>query len=443
MSMKSLMAKSLGQAANWLLTTFTKGGTSFPGKLALRIDPSILEHLSKDYDVVIITGTNGKTLTTSLTYHALLEKYSNVITNSSGSNMVQGIVSTFLSAPPVDSDDKGIAVLEVDEGSLKNVVKYVKPIAFLHTNLFEDQLDRYGSIEAVYQKLVEAAVEAPNAMVISNADCPILQSEEVSNPRKYFGFQLLEDESLMKDQVFEKCPLCHADLTYHSISYGSQGDYECLNCHFKRPALDYAVTSIEEQTMNESQFTINEFPITLPVAGLYNIYNGLAAFSLAHYLDVEPELIADGFAKIERVFGRQEIIQIEDKEVVMNLVKNPVGFDQIVQLLQLETEDTSLMLLFNNNYADGTDISWIDQANFEGFQTLPIDLVFIAGSVNQDLKDRMLKAGFQEEKLHCLSNLEDSLNAIKSSHNKKIHILASYTATLEFRKHLEKQGYLI
>lgn len=442
MSMKSLLAKFLGQSANWLLKTFTKGGTSFPGKLALNIDPTILSHLSKDYDVLIITGTNGKTLTTSLTYHALMEKYPCVITNSSGSNMIQGIVSTFLSAPAKNKNEKGLAVLEVDEGSLINVVKYVKPLAFLYTNLFEDQLDRFGSVEAVYQKLVDAALLAPNALILSNADCPILQSQDLPNPRKYFGFQLLQDNIHQATDNLEQCPHCHSNLIYHSHSYAGLGDYECPKCHFKRPALDYAVTSIDEQTIHDSHFTINEFPIRIPVAGLYNIYNGLAAFSIAHYLDVEPELIAQGFTNIESIFGRQEIIQIKDKTLIMNLVKNPVGFNQIVDLLQLDEDTSSLFLLFNNNYADGTDILWIEQANFEGLLEMDLDHIFISGMVNQELEQRLIKAGFHKEQITCLTSFEETLDHIKTNYHPKVHILASYTATVTFRKLLEKQGYL-
>lgn len=443
MSLKSQLAKTLGKLSYWTLNRFTQGGTSFPGKLAATIDPEILSHLARDYDVAIVTGTNGKTLTTSLAVHALRMKYPEVLTNSSGSNMVQGIISTFLGAKNKTHSERRLAVLEVDEGSLKHVVKYLKPKVFVHTNLFEDQLDRYGSIEAVLDLLTTAAVEVPEAMVIANGDCPILQAKDTPNPHKYFGFQLLNSQDLASTETKEQtCPKCQHPLQYKARTYGELGDYYCQHCFFKRPPLEYAVTSVDQLNLSGSQFTINEFPLQIPVAGIYNIYNALAAFALAHYFGMEPQDIAVGFKKIKPVFGRQEQINIADHQVTMNLVKNPVGFNQIVDMLSLEKQESDLVAIFNTNYADGTDISWINEADFESLKEQPFQQVYTGGSQAQALQERFSQAGFAQENIHPVSDYDQIIELIKASPRRQIHILASYTATLEFRKLLIQQGYL-
>src|SRR5699024_5074484 len=175
MSLKSTIAKNAGKITRYLLTKFTNGGSSLPGKVALSIDKNLLRNLAKNYDVIVITGTNGKTLTTTLTTNVLSKKYNNIITNRSGSNMKQGIVGAFLNAPRTTKD--AIAVLEVDEGSLKNVVAELQPKLFVHTNIFSDQLDRYGTTDKIYELLTDAAREVPDAAIIANGDLPLFNSQ--------------------------------------------------------------------------------------------------------------------------------------------------------------------------------------------------------------------------------------------------------------------------
>lgn len=160
MSIKSLLATAVGKSSLWFLKTFMKGGSSLPGKLALKIDPQILDHLAKDYQVVVVTGTNGKTLTTALTVNILKQEFDHVLTNPTGANMVQGIVSTFLSAK-VKKGEKKFAVLEIDEASLSKVTEYIKPELFVFTNIFRDQMDRYGEIYTTYRLIVEGAAKSP------------------------------------------------------------------------------------------------------------------------------------------------------------------------------------------------------------------------------------------------------------------------------------------
>lgn len=169
MTLRSNFAAFAGRSSYWFLHTFMKGGSSLPGKITTKIDPDILKHLGQNYDVIVITGTNGKTLTTALTVRVLNQKYDHILTNPTGSNMEQGIVTTFLRAPKVKGA-RPIAVLEVDEANVIKVTKYIKPKAFVFTNIFRDQMDRYGEIYTTYQKILDGVALAPEATIIANGD---------------------------------------------------------------------------------------------------------------------------------------------------------------------------------------------------------------------------------------------------------------------------------
>ncbi|WP_367334393.1 Mur ligase family protein, partial [Lentilactobacillus sp.] len=192
MSLKSAIATAAGRSSYWFLHTFLKGGSSLPGKITKRLDPDILATLGNHYDVIVITGTNGKTLTTALTVQVLKEKYDNILTNPTGSNMEQGIITTFLHAPKAKGK-RPLAVLEVDEANVIMVTKYIKPKAFVFTNIFRDQMDRYGEIYTTYNKILNGVALAPNATIIANGDAPIFHSKQLPNPIVYYGFDNQKD----------------------------------------------------------------------------------------------------------------------------------------------------------------------------------------------------------------------------------------------------------
>lgn len=443
MRIKSLFATFVGKSSQWFLKTFLKGGSSLPGKLALKIDPNILDYLAKDYQVVVVTGTNGKTLTTALTVNILRQEFDEVLTNPTGANMVQGIVSTFLSAKPKKGQKK-FAVLEIDEASLSKVTEYIKPELFVFTNIFRDQMDRYGEIYTTYRLIVEGAAKAPQATILANGDSPIFNSLETVNPRKYYGFNHQADQEQMAhyntDGVL--CPHCHHILHYKMITYANLGKYYCPNCDFKRPALDYQLTELTKVTNTSAQFVIDEQNYEIEVGGMYNIYNALAASAVAEYYHVSPEKIRAGLAYDEKVFGRQEVIQIKDKRCTLVLVKNPVGLNQVIDMIGLTPEPFSLVCLLNANYADGIDVSWIWDGNHEAFATMEIPQVIAGGERHQDMALRLKVAGIAEEKLTEVKDLDEVITKIASLPTENVYILATYTAVLQLRKKLAEKGYI-
>ena len=443
MSMRSQLAILTGKTTQWVLKTFFKGGSSLPGKLALKIDPHVLNKLAQNYEIIVVTGTNGKTLTTALTVNILEQQYGPVLTNTTGANMLQGIVSTFLSQPAAKREKK-YAVLEIDEASLTKVTEYLTPSLFVFTNIFRDQMDRYGEIYSTYQMIVDGAAKAPNAPILANGDLPIFNSIDTVNPREYFGFDHQEDVEQMAhfntDGVV--CPNCHHILHYKMITYSNQGKYYCPHCHFKRPELDVKLTSIDAMTNQSAAFTIENEPYQIEVGGLYNVYNALAATAVGHHYHVSPENIRRGLAHDQKVFGRQEVIQIEDKECTLVLVKNPVGLNQVIDLMALAPQPFSLVHLLNANYADGIDISWIWDGHYEELSEMTIPHVITGGQRHEDITLRLKVAGFSNEDITVRPEITEVIKAIKKLPTERVFILATYTAVLELRKELAQQGYL-
>jgi lipid II isoglutaminyl synthase (glutamine-hydrolysing) len=440
MTLISTIAKNTGKVIHYLLTKFTKGGgSSLPGKVALSIDKNLLRNLAKNYDVIVITGTNGKTLTTTLTTNVLSKKYNNIITNRSGSNMKQGIVGAFLNAPRTTKD--AIAVLEVDEGSLKNVVAELQPKLFVHTNIFSDQLDRYGTTDKIYELLLDAAREVPDATIIANGDLPLFNSQSLENPQKFFGFDTDIDSN---DQSKEdaQCPKCGNTLNYNHFTYANLGDYYCPSCGFTRPELDYKVTDVQELDVTHSTFKLDNNPYTLHNAGIYNIYNALAAYSVGKFFDVPEADIKDAFNENERVFGRQEVIIAYDKKIILNVVKNPVGLDQVLNLVKLEKEPFTLVALLNNRPADGVDLKWLEDTHFESLTDLNIQKIVTGGIAVETMTDRLVTAGFDRNNIDAAGELANVIEAVEHAPTTKIHMLATYTAMLEIRKALIDKGHI-
>ena len=443
MSLRSHIAIAAGKSAQWILKTFFKGGSSYPGKLALKIDPNVLDHYSDLYEVVVVTGTNGKTLTTALTVNILKQQYEEVLTNPTGANMVQGIVSTFLGAKP-KKNQKNFAVLEIDEASLAKVTEYIKPELFVFTNIFRDQMDRYGEIYTTYRLIVEGAAKAPEAVILANGDSPIFNSLDTVNPRKYYGFDHLPDKEQLAhyntDGVL--CPKCHHILHYQMITYANLGKYYCPNCGFQRPELDYKLTAVTHMDNTSADFVIDGENYGIEVGGMYNVYNALAAASVAEYYQVDPAKIRAGLAYDEKVFGRQEIINIDGKQCTLVLVKNPVGLNQVIDMIGLSPYPFSLVALLNANYADGIDVSWIWDGNHEAFAAMDLPAVIAGGERHEDMALRLKVAGIPSDKLTEIKELDDVIAAIPQLPTEHVYILATYTAVLQLRKKLAEKGYI-
>ena len=423
-----------GKSSHFVLSKLGRGST-LPGKLALKFDNDILNTLARDYEVVVITGTNGKTLTTALTVGILKEAFDEVVTNPSGANMISGITTTFLTAKKGESG-KNIAVLEIDEASLSRICDYIKPSLFVFTNIFRDQMDRYGEIYTTYQMILDAAQKVPTATVLLNGDSPLFNSVTLKNPVQYYGFDTEKGEPKLAHYNTEGilCPKCQHILKYKLNTYANLGDYICEHCGFRRPELDYKLTQLTSLRHNSSDFVIDGQSYHINIGGLYNIYNALAAVSVAQFFEVEPTTIKTGFDKSRAVFGRQETFKIGDKECTLVLIKNPVGATQALEMIKLAPYPFSLSVLLNANYADGIDTSWIWDADFEQVLNMDIPHMIAGGVRHSEIARRLRVTGYNAEQISEVADLSRVFEKIKNQETKHAYILATYTAMLEFRE---------
>jgi len=406
-----------GKTSHFVLSKLGRGST-LPGKIALKFDKNILDTLAKDYEIVVVTGTNGKTLTTALTVGILKEAFGDIVTNPSGANMITGITSTFLTAKRAKSGKK-IAVLEIDEASLPKITEYITPSLFVFTNIFRDQMDRYGEIYTI----------------LANGDSPLFNSKEVINPVRFYGFDTEKHAPELAHYNTEGivCPKCERILQYRLNTYANLGDYTCPNCDFHRPELDYKLTKLTKITNTTSEFVIDGQDYKINVGGLYNIYNALAAVSIAEFFGVAPEKIKAGFNKSRAVFGRQETFKIGNKSCTLVLIKNPVGASQALEMIKLADYPFSLSVLLNANYADGIDTSWIWDANFESILDMDIPEINAGGVRHSEIARRLRVTGYPEDKITQAEKLEDIMALIEKQDCDHAYILATYTAMLEFR----------
>lgn len=434
MKINTMLGTLAGKSSHFVLSKLGRGST-LPGKLALKFDNDILNTLARDYEVVVITGTNGKTLTTALTVGILKEAFDEVVTNPSGANMISGITTTFLTAKKGKSG-KNIAVLEIDEASLSRICDYIKPSLFVFTNIFRDQMDRYGEIYTTYQMILDAAQKVPTATVLLNGDSPLFNSVTLKNPVQYYGFDTEKGEPKLAHYNTEGilCPKCQHILKYKLNTYANLGDYICEHCGFRRPELDYKLTQLTSLRHNSSDFVIDGQSYHINIGGLYNIYNALAAVSVAQFFGVEPTTIKTGFDKSRAVFGRQETFKIGDKECTLVLIKNPVGATQALEMIKLAPYPFSLSVLLNANYADGIDTSWIWDADFEQVLNMDIPHMIAGGVRHSEIARRLRVTGYNAEQISEVADLSQFFEEIKNQETKHAYILATYTAMLEFRE---------
>ncbi len=448
MTLKSTIARATAKSAYWFLhDVMHRGGTSLPGKIAVAIDPDILKSIQQDFDLVVVTGTNGKTLTTALITRVLQAGGYEVITNPSGSNMIQGITGTLVTTPikPSPNGKKPVAVLEVDEANVEKITSAIKPKMFVLTNIFRDQLDRYGEIYTTYDKIIAGIKHAPEATVLANGDSPIFTRGDFPNKRQYFGFNHVQPADyqpqvapINTDGILS--PTDHSVLHYDFITYANLGQYFSVTDDFKRPPLAYQVTEIDTLTPTYSTFSIDGTPLRIEIGGLYNIYNALAAYAVGREFGVTPEQIKTAFESNAQIFGRQEAIHVDGKDVTIVLIKNPVGTNSVIDMMRTETADFSLLALLNANYADGIDTSWIWDAEFEKLHDTKLKAVATGGERYRDIRVRLKMAGFADQAVY--EDLTQVIDAIKALPTDKVYVAATYTAMLQLREQLGAAGYI-
>lgn len=444
-SIKTIISILSAKFTLFLTKTILKGGTTFPGRVALKIDKNILSKISKGYKVILVTGTNGKTTTTSMIYNIIKESGHPVITNNTGANLFPGIVTTFVDNFKFGSKVKdNYAVIEVDEANLKYITEYITPEVITVTNLFRDQLDRYGEVYTTLNKILEGIYNVPETTLVLNGDESLLGKLDLKNPVHFYGFdKAVNDNKTIEINADAKfCKFCKTPYEYNFVTYNHLGDFYCPNCGYKRSDLMYAVTDIIDINADKSTVKFNDLEVSINQSGTYNIYNGLCAYSIAKELGIADSAIKKSLENQSSSFGRQETINIEGKDVKIFLVKNPAGYNQSLDTICLNKEKFAAAFLLNDNYADGQDVSWIWDVDFEKLTETNIDEVYISGLRAYDMAVRLKTAGLNPNKFVIEEQYEALTEAIKNGNCDKLYILATYTAMINYRKYLHSKGYI-
>jgi UDP-N-acetylmuramyl tripeptide synthase len=451
-------AEVAARAAGALSRRTGRGGTSLPGKLLLRLDPKAIGRLAGGLrnGSAVISATNGKT-TTAAMVAAILERGGHrLVHNRQGANMAGGVASALLHG------DGDTGLFEVDEFWLDRIVADVHPRAMLLANLFRDQLDRYGELETIAERWDAVVASARGTELVLNADDPTVAGLARTRERTrdalgrdghgepagvtFFG---VEDDSVALPGLphatdAKHCRVCGAPYVYAAVFLGHLGRYRCPNGHTERPAPDVAALDVSLEGIRAARFTLRtpqgDAPVALPLPGLYNVYNALGAAALALRMGAPLADVVAGLESVSAAFGRAETVTIGGRELSILLVKNPAGANEVVRTLALEPGEHDLLGVLNDRTADGKDVSWVWDADFE-LLAPHVRRFVCAGTRAPELAVRLKYAGVDPSRLEVVEgDLDRAIDAAVGAGDGPLFAIPTYTAMLELRERLVARG---
>lgn len=433
-----------------------RGGTTLPGRIAQKFTPDLDGKLARQITKgnLIITGTNGKTTTSALITAILKEADFSCIHNQSGSNMTWGVVSALVEAASLNGRlSADFAVMEVDEGAFPAVTKAINPRGVIVTNIFRDQLDRYGEIDHVQDAIRRGLVlQSEGSFRVLNADDPTLMGFDSKEKVTSFTYGLelnLPDDAFQESgRDLKTCPVCSEKLHYDKIYFAHLGHFRCLSCGYRRPEPDVKLIeqsrTFDGKTSLIIDFAGEELILTTLLPGIYNLYNILAAVTCAKALKVPNSIISRAVGKAAPAFGRMEFFRMEGKSITMALIKNPVGANEVLRTILTEKNKTVLLVAINDKIADGTDISWLWDVDFEKlFADREIfSVILVSGLRAMDMALRLKYAGFETDRIQIEEITTKALEKAlyQTADNGNLFILPNYTAMLEIRRALNQMG---
>ncbi|MEK7592486.1 MAG: Mur ligase family protein [Patescibacteria group bacterium] len=423
-SVRFYLAVFTGRVLQSLLRLIGKSaGGTWPGEIALILCPNFISCLNpKSFRLIVVAGTNGKTTSGKMIQTILSKNSFTVRLNETGANLMNGLVSVFLSHPLV-LERPIVYVFEVDEASLPHALSAVSPDVLVLLNLFRDQLDRYGeirSVVALWKKSIE--ILSPKTTVIANADDPSIAyiAGFHSGTVQYFG---LEDPLLFhnkKEHAADSlyCPKCFRRLTYQGLYYSHLGIWTCGNCGNTHPDISLRARDVKS-----------------PLDGNYNIYNTLAATGASGVFGISSEQCSKALLEFSPAFGRMESIVYKNRKITILLSKNPTGFNQSLRVA-LEHAPSTMLFVLNDRIPDGTDVSWIYDVDFEQISEYKSLRCVVSGDLVFDMALRLQYAGVPLKNIFSYEILKDAIEQLVNQENEGAHvwILATYSAMLETRK---------
>jgi UDP-N-acetylmuramyl tripeptide synthase len=441
LELETLAARTVGRLSR---AAGRGGGTTLPGKLLWKLDPAAVDALAARLPagVALISATNGKTTTAAMAARILASEH-RLAWNRSGANLLSGIASALVAARRAE-----LGLFEVDEAALPEAIERTRPRLVALANLFRDQLDRYGELELVAQRWRTAVAGVPReTTLVVNADDPVVA--DLAADRDDVLRYGLDDPRHARPQIqhaadSKYCVRCGTPYVYAAAYVGHLGDYACPACGHRRPELDVAARDVELLGVHASRFRLStpagDAEIELALPGLYNVYNAVAAASVAIALGISTARIQAALAEFSAAFGRFERIATGHKRIVMLLVKNPAGANEVLRTLEAGVPPVLVMAL-NDGIADGRDVSWIWDVDFEPL--LPhVQRIVVTGERAAELGLRLVYGGLPEDRLELEPSLERALNRGLElvDAGTELVVLPTYTAMLSLRKILAERG---
>jgi UDP-N-acetylmuramyl tripeptide synthase len=438
------------------------GGTAFPGVVATRVDPSIARDLSLQLDCgsIAVSGTNGKTTTSRLLAGILTDAGFLTVRNDEGSNLMRGVASSLVRRANVlgnlPGGTRSLGLFEVDEAALPGVLQALVPGNLLLLNLFRDQLDRYGEVATIARIWSSALRQLPtDTRLTVNADDPLLVNAagEARGEVLYFGIDSGGSEQRVTEHASDvkSCPRCGGPIEYSSVFLGHLGHYACTRCDLQRPEPRVVARDVDLRGVDGSAFVLHaegqQAQVSLPLPGMYNVYNATAAAAVAVALGISPSAIAASLARATPAFGRMEQIAVAGRQVFTALAKNPAGLNEVMRTITQERQPLHALVMLNDNVADGHDVSWIWDADVEMLAG-QLDSVVFSGTRGPDMALRFKYAqAINQEAGPAWEIVDDTESAFRRAleqtpMNGRLFVLPTYTAMLDVRGVLTRLGHV-
>lgn len=442
MKIQMMTAVCAAKLAKLACRLFGSRATTLPGKVAQKICPGFIAEMAKQVrDKIIVTcGTNGKTSTNNLIFSCLRKVGRKCVCNNGGANMLTGIATAFADAASCTGKlDADCACFEIDEAYLRHAFREFTPDVVVVTNLFRDQLDRYGEVDATAKLLSEAFALAPDATYVLNADDPVTSVFGKGKKALYYGIgEELTLRRCAERHDGEACALCGAPLVYDYYCYDKIGAYHCTKCGYTNPS---AAVMAKHVCLSEGllAFDVNEtMQVKTPITGIYNIYNILMATTAAREAGVPDAVCAEVFNAQKPEPGRMSRFEVEGKTAYLILSKNPTGFNQSVMTVLNDARPKDILIAVNDAAGDGEDVSWIWDVDFESLLQCDISRVILSGTRCYDAYLRLQYAGFDTEKLYAEPEISKAIASLVSEDAALKYALVNYTAMYPAYLALEK-----